>query len=92
MKARGGEGLLLATNTPHFGDPGVGIQGGGRGELGAGPFDVVFYAQPVEQGALGLLLAGAKFYQVPDALPSVLCRLSSRQVMAILLGRLRICL
>ena len=32
----------------------------------AGLFDLVFHPQPVEQGALGLLLTGRDFDQAPD--------------------------
>jgi hypothetical protein len=42
----------------------------GRGEkLATGLFDRVFRPQPVEQDALGLLLAGGDFARAPEAGP-----------------------
>ena len=57
MKAGGGQRLFLPTDALHFADPGVGIQLGQGEELVAGLFDAVSHSQPVEQRALGLLLA-----------------------------------
>jgi hypothetical protein len=42
-------------------NPGVGIELGHGEKLVAGLFDPVFHPQPVEQRALGLLLAGGDF-------------------------------
>jgi hypothetical protein len=42
-------------------NPGVGIELGHGEKLAAGLFDPVFHPQPVEQRALGLLLAGGDF-------------------------------
>jgi hypothetical protein len=61
VEAGGGQGLLLATDALYFGDPGVGVRLGQGEELVAGLFDAVFHSQPVEQSALGLLLAGGDF-------------------------------
>ena len=66
LEAGGGEWLLLATDALHFADRGVGIQVGQGEKLVAGLFDPVFHSQPVEQRALGLLLAGGDRYQAPD--------------------------
>ena len=57
VEAGGGEGVLLAADALYFADPGVGVQVGQGEELVAGLFEGVFYSQPVEQRALGLLLA-----------------------------------
>jgi hypothetical protein len=45
---------------------GVGIEVRCGEKLVAGLFDGVFHAQPVEQCALGLLLAGGDFDQAPN--------------------------
>ena len=57
VKTGGGQGLFFTPDLLHFADPGVGIQIGQGEELVAGLFDPVFHSQPVEQRALGLLLA-----------------------------------
>jgi hypothetical protein len=57
----GGQGLFLAPDALHFGYPGVGIEFGCGEKLVAGLFDRVFHSQPVEQCALGLMLAGGDF-------------------------------
>ena len=61
VEAGGGQRLLLAADALYFADPGVGVQVGQGEELVAGLFDGVFHSQPVEQRALGLLLAGGDF-------------------------------
>ena len=58
VKADGGQRLLLAPDALHFAGPGVGVQVGQGEELVAGLSDPVIHSQPVEQRALGLLLAG----------------------------------
>ena len=70
MKSGGGQRLLLAPDALHFGHPGVGIDVGCGEKLVAGLFDCVFHPQPVEQGALGLLLAGRDFNQAPNEMGS----------------------
>jgi hypothetical protein len=50
--------------------PGVGIEVGHGEKLVAGPFDLVFHHQPVEQRALGLLLAGRGLVQAPEEMGS----------------------
>ena len=49
---------FLAPDALYFAYPSVGIEFGGGEKLVAGLFDGVFHPQPVEQRALGLLLAG----------------------------------
>ena len=66
VKAGGGQRLLLAAEALHFADPGVGIQLGQGEKLVAGLFDCVFHPKPVEQRALGLLLAGCDFDEAPN--------------------------
>ena len=61
VKAGGGQRLFLAADALHFAYPGVGIEVGYGEKLVAGLFDGVFHPQPVEQCALGLLLAGGDF-------------------------------
>lgn len=61
LKAGGGQWTLLAPDALHFADPGIGIQLGEGEKLIAGLFDVVFHSQPVQQRALGLLLASPEF-------------------------------
>lgn len=56
-EAGGGERLALAAQFLHFGDEGVGVEVGEGLEFLAGLLDGVFHAQPVEHGALRLLLA-----------------------------------
>jgi hypothetical protein len=63
VKASGGQRLLLARDALHFAYPGVGIQLGQGEKLVGGLCDPVFHPQPVEQRALGLLLAGCDFDQ-----------------------------
>jgi hypothetical protein len=50
--------------------PGVGIEFGHGEKLVAGLFDRVFHPQPVEQRALGLLLAGCDLGQAPNEIGS----------------------
>jgi hypothetical protein len=57
----GGQGQFLVTGALHLADPGVGIESGQDEKLVAGLFDPVFHPQPVEQRALGPLLAGGEF-------------------------------
>jgi hypothetical protein len=57
-EAGSSEGMLLAAQFLHFGDKGVRIEVGQGLEFLAGLFNGVFHAQPVEHGALRLLLAG----------------------------------
>ena len=66
----GGQRQFLASDALHFAHPGVGIEFGRGEKLVAGLFDGVFHPQPVEQRALGLLLAGCDFGQVPNELGS----------------------
>ena len=61
VKAGRGQGQFLAPDALHFADPGVGIEVGQGEKLVTGLFDRVFHTQPVEQRALGLLLAGGDF-------------------------------
>jgi hypothetical protein len=55
----GGQRQFLAPGALHLGHPGGGIEFGHGEKLVAGLFDPVFHPQPVEQRALGLLLAGS---------------------------------
>src|ERR1035438_7145491 len=66
LNSCGGQGQFLAPDTLHFADPGVGIEVGCGEKLVAGLFNSVFQTQPVEQRALGLLLAGGDFNQALD--------------------------
>ena len=61
MDTGGGQRLFLAPDALHFAYPGVGTEVGCGEKLVAGLFDGVFHPQPVEQRALGLLLAGGGF-------------------------------
>ena len=70
VDAGGGQRQFLAADALHFGYPGVGIEVGCGEKLVAGLFDGVFHSQPVEQRALGLLLAGGDFDQAPDGMGS----------------------
>ncbi len=67
VKAGRAQRLLIAADAFRFGHPGVGLQLGRGEKLGAGFLDAVFHPQPVEQGTLGLLLAGGEFDQAADA-------------------------
>jgi hypothetical protein len=49
---------------------GVGIEIGHGEKLVAGLFNLVFHPQPVEQRALGLLLAGGDFDRAPNEMGS----------------------
>jgi len=57
VKADGGQRLPLAPEAFHFAEPGIGIQ---DEKVVAGLCDAVFHSQPVEQRALGLLLAAGE--------------------------------
>jgi len=70
VQAGGGQRVFLAADALHFGYPGVRIEVGCGEELVAGFFNRVFHAQPVEQRALGLLLAGGDFDQAADEMGS----------------------
>ena len=67
---RGGQRLLLVPDALHFADLGVGIEVGCGEKLVAGLFDGVFHPQPVEQRALGRLLAECDFNQAPKGMGS----------------------
>ena len=62
----GGQRQLLASDALYFAHPGVGNEFGYGEKFVAGLFDLVFHPQPVEQGALGLLLTGRDLDQAPD--------------------------
>ena len=64
VEAGGGEGLLLALRFQSFSVSAF------RFALVAGLFDPLFHSQPVEQRALGLLLAGRDFNQAPNEIES----------------------
>ena len=70
LNPSGGQREFLASDALHFGYPWVGIEVGYGEKLAAGLFDRVFHAQPVEQRALGLLLAGGDFDQAPNEMGS----------------------
>jgi hypothetical protein len=70
VKTGGGQRLLLAADALHFAHPGVGIEVGFGEKLVAGLFDTVFHSQPVEQYALGLLLAAGEFDYAPTVIGS----------------------
>ena len=69
-----GEGLeepFLATTPPQaHAHPRVGIEFDQGEKLVAGLFDRIFHPKPVEQRALGLLLAGDDFDQGPNKMGS----------------------
>ena len=67
----GGQRLFLAPDALHLAYPDVGIESGQGEKLVAVLFDGVFHPQPVEQRALGLLLAGGGFDQAPIKILSV---------------------
>jgi hypothetical protein len=71
VKVRGGQGLFLAPEALHSADPGVGVQVGQGEELVAGFFDAVLHSQPVERGALGVVLAGGEFDWARDETESI---------------------
>ena len=68
MNPGGGQRLLLGADALHFGNPGVGIQLDWGEKLQTGLCDPVFHSQPVEQRALGLVLAEGDFNQAPDGM------------------------
>src|ERR1035441_9029267 len=70
VDAGSGEREFLAPDALHFGYPGGGIELGYGEKLVAGLFDRVSHPQPVEQRALGVLLAGGDFDQVPSEMAS----------------------
>jgi hypothetical protein len=70
VNSGGGQWEFLAPDALHLGYPGVGIEVGHGEKLVAGLFDRVFHPQPVEQGALGLLLVGRDFNQAPNEIGS----------------------
>ena len=67
---RGGQRQFLAPDAFHFAYPGAGIEVRHGEKLVAALLGRVFHPQPVEQRALGLLLAGRDFNQVPNEIGS----------------------
>ena len=65
-KAGGGQRLLLASDALRFAYPSAGIKVGRGEKFVAGLFAGLFHPQPVEQLALGLLLAERDFDQAPN--------------------------
>ena len=59
----GGQRQFLAPDALHFGYPGVGTEVGYGEKVVAGLCDCVFHTQPIEQRALGVLLAGGDLNQ-----------------------------
>jgi hypothetical protein len=67
----GGQWEFLASDALHLAYPGVGIEFGYGEKLVAGLFDGVFHPQPIEQRALGPLLAGGDFNQASDEMSRI---------------------
>jgi len=66
----GGATGFRSADALHLGHPGIRIEFGYGEKLVAGLLDPVFHPQPVEERALGLLLVGNGFGQVPNEMTS----------------------